>query len=76
MILVSVGPGAGALRTPEIVLELAKVGRSVEVVLGQGTDRFVGPAAFATLAPVVKEATEPPEALIFAPATAGTPRTG
>lgn len=72
MILVSVGPGPGALRTPEIVLELANVGRSVEVVLGQGTDRFVGPAAFATLAPVVEEATDPPEALIFAPATAGT----
>jgi phosphopantothenoylcysteine decarboxylase / phosphopantothenate---cysteine ligase len=72
LILVSVGPGPGALRTPEIVLELANVGYSVEVVLGQGTDRFVGPAAFATLAPVVEEATEPPEALIFAPATAGT----
>jgi phosphopantothenoylcysteine decarboxylase/phosphopantothenate--cysteine ligase len=71
LILISVGPGPGALRTPEIVLELANAGHSVEVVLGHGTEHFVGPAAFATLAPVVEEATEPPEALIFAPATAG-----
>lgn len=72
MILLSVGPGPGALRTPEIVRELASAGHHVEVVLGQGTEHFVGAAAFATLAPVVEEATETPEAVIFAPATAGT----
>ncbi len=71
LILVSVGPGPGALRTPELVLELANAGHRVEVVLGQGTEHFVGPAAFATLAYVVEEASESPEALIFAPATAG-----
>ena len=72
MILVSVGPGLGALRAPEVVRELTSAGHSVEVVLGRSTEYFVGPAAFATLAPVVEEATETPEALIFAPATAGT----
>jgi phosphopantothenoylcysteine decarboxylase / phosphopantothenate---cysteine ligase len=69
LILLSVGPGPGALRTPGIVHELASAGHRVEVVLGSGTEHFVGPAA---LAPVVEEATEPPEALVFAPATAGT----
>jgi phosphopantothenoylcysteine decarboxylase/phosphopantothenate--cysteine ligase len=72
LILVSVGPGPGALRTPEIVRELASAGHRVEVVLGRGTEQFVGPAAFATSGgSVVEEATETPEALIFAPATAG-----
>lgn len=70
MILLSVGPGPGALRTPEIVRELASAGHRVEVVLGRNAEHFVGPAAFA--ASVVEEATEPPEAIIFAPATAGT----
>jgi phosphopantothenoylcysteine decarboxylase/phosphopantothenate--cysteine ligase len=72
LILVSVGPGPGALRTPELVFELVNAGHRVEVVFGQGTEHFVGPAAFATLASVVEEASESPEALIFAPATAGT----
>jgi phosphopantothenoylcysteine decarboxylase/phosphopantothenate--cysteine ligase len=72
LILVSVGPGPGALRTPELVFELVNAGHRVEVVFGQGTEHFVGPAAFATLASVVEEASESPEALIFAPATVGT----
>ncbi|MCA1717024.1 MAG: bifunctional phosphopantothenoylcysteine decarboxylase/phosphopantothenate--cysteine ligase CoaBC [Actinobacteria bacterium] len=73
MIFLSVGPGSGALRTPEIVRDLASAGHRVEVVLGRGTEHFVGPAAFATSGgSVVEEATEVPEALIFAPATAGT----
>lgn len=73
MILVSVGPGLGALRTPEVVRELASAGHRVEIVLGRGTEHFIGPAAFATSGgSVVEEATEVPEALIFAPATAGT----
>ncbi len=69
MILLSVGPGLGALAAPEISRELASAGHRVEVALEPGAERFVGPAAFST--PVVEEATEPPEAAIFAPATAG-----
>jgi phosphopantothenoylcysteine decarboxylase / phosphopantothenate---cysteine ligase len=73
LILVSVGPGLGVLRMPEIVRELASAGHRVEIVLGRGTEHFIGPAAFATSGgSVVEEATEVPEALIFAPATAGT----
>ena len=72
MILLSVGPGLGALRTPEIARELTSAGHRVEVVLGRNAEHFVGPAAFAISASVVEEATEPPEAMIFAPATADT----
>ena len=70
MILLEVGPGLGALRAPEIVRELISAGHQVEIVLGHHAERFVGPAVFA--ASVVEEATEPPEAVIFAPATAST----
>ncbi|MCA1737257.1 MAG: bifunctional phosphopantothenoylcysteine decarboxylase/phosphopantothenate--cysteine ligase CoaBC [Actinobacteria bacterium] len=72
MILLVVDPGPGALRTPEIVRELVAADHRVEVVLQPHTKHFIGAAAFATLAPVVEEATEPPYAVIFAPATAGT----
>lgn len=67
-----VGPGAGALQAPDTIGDLVSSGYRVEVILGQGTERFVGPAAFAGLAPVVEGPTEAPEALIFAPAAAGT----
>ncbi len=69
LILLAVGPGPGALAAPEIARELASAGHHVEVTLGQGAERFVGPVAFST--PVVEETTESPEAVIFAPATAG-----
>lgn len=72
MILLAVGAGPGALRTPEIARELASVGHRVEVALEPGTERFVGPTAFVTFSSVVQKATEPPEAVIFAPATAST----
>jgi phosphopantothenoylcysteine decarboxylase/phosphopantothenate--cysteine ligase len=72
LILLSVGPGQGALRSPEIVRELVSAGHGVEVVLERGAEHFIGPAAFAPLAPVVGEATESPEIIVFAPATAGT----
>ena len=72
MILLAVGPGPGALETPEILRELAAEGHRVEVVLRPRAELFVGPAAFASLAPIVEEPTEPPEAVVFAPATAGT----
>jgi phosphopantothenoylcysteine decarboxylase/phosphopantothenate--cysteine ligase len=62
----------GALQAPNIARVLASIGHRVEVALGQGAKRFVGPAAFAASAAVVEEATELPEAVIFAPATAGT----
>jgi phosphopantothenoylcysteine decarboxylase/phosphopantothenate--cysteine ligase len=70
LILLSVGPGPGALRTPAIVQELVESGYRVGVTLGPGAERFVGPAAFAPPARIVEEATAPPEALVFAPATA------
>ena len=72
MILLVVGPGPGALRAPEIAHELVSAGHDVEVVLEPRTKLFVGPAAFATVAPVVEAQTASPEAVVFAPATAGT----
>lgn len=72
MILLSVGPGQGTLRSPEIVRELLSAGHRVEVVLERGAENYIGPAAFAPLASVVREATESPETTVFAPATAGT----
>lgn len=72
MILLAVGPGPGALEAPEIARELVSAEHRIEVALEPGAERFVGAVAFASLSPVVKEATEPPEAVIFAPATAGT----
>jgi phosphopantothenoylcysteine decarboxylase / phosphopantothenate---cysteine ligase len=72
LILLSIGPGRGALRAPEIVHELTSAGHRVEVVLERGAEHFVGSAAFGPLAPVVLEPTEIPEGIVFAPATAGT----
>ncbi|HVF02828.1 MAG TPA: bifunctional phosphopantothenoylcysteine decarboxylase/phosphopantothenate--cysteine ligase CoaBC [Rubrobacteraceae bacterium] len=72
MILFVIGPGAGALQALDTIGDLISSGYRVEVILEQGAERFVGPAAFAGLAPVVERPTEAPEALIFAPATAGT----
>jgi phosphopantothenoylcysteine decarboxylase / phosphopantothenate---cysteine ligase len=66
----SVGPGPGALAAPEIAREIAGTGRRVEVILEPGARHFVGPAAFE--GPTVREPSEPPEAIVFAPATAGT----
>lgn len=70
MILVAVGPGPGALQAPEIVRDLVSAGHRVEVVLEREAERFVGPASFA--GHLVEEPTESPEALVFAPAVAGT----
>jgi phosphopantothenoylcysteine decarboxylase/phosphopantothenate--cysteine ligase len=70
LILHSVGPGPGALATPEIIREIAATGRRAEVMLEPGVRHFVGPAAFE--APAVEEPSEPPEAILFAPATTGT----
>ena len=70
MILHSVGPGPGALAAPEIARGIAWAGRRVEVILEPGTRRFVGPAAFE--GSTIEEPSEPPEAILFAPATAAT----
>ena len=71
MILFAVGPGMGTLQAPKIARALASAGHRVEVALGQGVQRFIGSAAFAASAVVVEEATELPDAVIVAPATAG-----
>jgi phosphopantothenoylcysteine decarboxylase/phosphopantothenate--cysteine ligase len=71
VILVSVGPAAGALFAPAIVQELA-ADHEVEVILEPGTDLFVGPGAFLPFATVVGVPSVRPDALVFAPATAGT----
>ena len=72
MILLSVGTGPGALAVPEIVREIAGAGRLVEVILEPGSRRFVGPAAFGDSADLVDGPSGPPEAVLFAPASAGT----
>ncbi len=69
MILLAVGPGPGALHAPEIIRELVAAGHRVEVELQSNAKYFVGPAAFAALAPVVEKPSETPEAVIFAPPT-------
>ena len=71
MILISVGPAPGALAIPNVVREIAGAGHRVAVTLEPGTRHFVGPAAFGDVAPV-GEPTGPPEAVVFAPAVAGT----
>jgi len=72
LILLAAGSGPGALQAPQIAAELASTGHRVEVAFAPGANRFVGPAAFTAFASLFEEATEPPEAVVFAPATAGT----
>lgn len=71
MVFFSVGPAAGALEIPGIIREIVESGRRVEVALEPGTREFIGPAAFRDV-PVVDEPSEDHEAVVFAPATAGT----
>jgi phosphopantothenoylcysteine decarboxylase/phosphopantothenate--cysteine ligase len=70
LILYSVGPGPGAHAAPEIAREILRAGRPVEVVLEPGAQSYVGPAAFE--GPIVEQPSEPPEVILFAPATPGT----
>ena len=72
MILVSVGPTAGALLAPAIARELAAAGHEVRVILEPRTEYFVGPGAFATSSSVAEAPFDVPEAVLFAPATAST----
>lgn len=73
MILVSVGPGLGALSTPGIACELSAAGHRVEVVLEPRASRFIGPGAFAGCAAVVDGAPDDDNyrAVLYAPADAG-----
>ena len=71
MILISVGASPGALAIPAVATELAETGNRVEVILGQRTRWFVGPAAFRDVT-LVTEPSEKPEAVLFAPAPADT----
>ena len=71
MILISIGASPGALQVPAVARELSAAGHKVEVVLGQKSRAFVGPAAFGGVA-VVDEPSERPEAALYAPATAET----
>ena len=72
MILVSVGPTAGALTAPPVVRELAAAGHGVQVLIEPGTDHFVGPGSFLPVSDVVHSPDEPPDAVLYLPATAGT----
>ena len=72
MILVSVGPTAGALTAPPVVRELAAAGHEIEVLLEPGTDHFVGPGSFSPFSSVVEGPSGPPDAVLFLPATSGT----
>lgn len=71
MILISVGPTSGALAVPKVVREITDAGHRVVVTLGAGARHFVGPAAFAEWA-LVDDPPGSPEAVVFAPAVAGT----
>jgi len=69
LILIHVGASQGALAIPEVASGLAEAGHRVEVILGERTHNFVGPAAFRE-AELVGTPSEAPEAVLHAPATA------
>lgn len=71
MILVSVGPTAGALTAPPVIRELA-AGHEMQVLLEPGADHFVGPGSFLPISKVVERPSGAPDAVLFLPATAGT----
>src|ERR671917_139970 len=72
MILVSVGPTAGALAAPTVARDLAAAGHRVQVTLEPGTEHFVGPGSFAPFSEVVENPSGAPDAVLCLPATAGT----
>jgi phosphopantothenoylcysteine decarboxylase/phosphopantothenate--cysteine ligase len=72
VIVVSVGPAAGALIAPPVVRELAAAGHEVQVVLEPGTEHFVGPGSFSSASGVVENASGVPDAVLSLPATSGT----
>ena len=72
MIVVSVGPTAGALTAPPVVTELAAADHEVQVILEPGTEHFVGPGSFLSASSVVENPSGVPDAALFLPVTAGT----
>lgn len=68
MILISVGSGPGALRIPDLCRRLSEAGREVHVCIEPGAGHFIGPAAFAGLARVLRRPKGEPDALVYAPA--------
>jgi phosphopantothenoylcysteine synthetase/decarboxylase len=72
VIVVSVGPTAGALTAHLVVRELAAAGHEVQVILEPGTEHFVGPGSFLSASRVVETPAGVPDAVLFLPATAGT----
>lgn len=72
MILCSVGPDQGALEVPEVCRQFSLAGHRIEVILEAGARNFAGPAVFAEHARVVDVPSGDLEALLFAPAAAGT----
>ncbi len=70
MILISVGASPGALAIPDVARELAETGKQVEVMLGREARKFVGPAAFGGVT-LAGEPSGTPEAVLYAPASAG-----
>jgi phosphopantothenoylcysteine decarboxylase/phosphopantothenate--cysteine ligase len=72
LLLHSVGAAPGALAAPDISREIAAGGHRVEVILEPNTPYFIGPAAFEDPVRPVQQPSEAPEAILFAPATAGT----
>jgi len=72
LIVVSVGPTAGALTAPPVVRELAAAGHEVQVILEPGTEHFVGPGSFSAASRVVENPSGVPDAVLSLPATAGT----
>jgi phosphopantothenoylcysteine decarboxylase/phosphopantothenate--cysteine ligase len=70
LILHSVGPAPGALAAPGISREISAAGHVVEVILEPNARCFVGPAAFENHVRDIPASS--PEAILYAPATAGT----
>jgi phosphopantothenoylcysteine decarboxylase / phosphopantothenate---cysteine ligase len=71
LILISVGAAPGALAIPAVARGLAEAGQQTEVILGPHARHFVGPASFGD-ANLVDEPSQPPEAVLYAPATTET----
>jgi phosphopantothenoylcysteine decarboxylase / phosphopantothenate---cysteine ligase len=72
VILLYVGPAPGALAAPEIARGLRTADFSVEVVLEERTNEFIGPAAFEGAVSAPGGDALEPAAVVYAPATAGT----
>jgi len=72
VILVSVGPSAGALSAPPVARELAAAGHEIQILLEPGTGHFIGPGSFLPASKVVERPSGVPDAVLFLPATAGT----